>query len=76
MAAAGVQHRETTGTENKTYNLVSVLYHALKGAVITQQYKEDAEREGDRELAQFFQRDIEQKRSLAEEVKRLLKSRI
>ena len=41
-----------TGTNNSTYNLVSVLYHALQGADLYEQYASDAS--GDQDLAGFF----------------------
>ena len=50
---------ETTGTRDEHYNPISGLYHALQGAETSTRYIEDAERAGDRELAQFF-RDVQQ----------------
>jgi hypothetical protein len=41
---------ESTGTPDEHYNLVSVLYHALQGAEIYEEYVEDAEAAGDDEL--------------------------
>ena len=43
-----------TGTTDVTYNLVSVLYHALQGAEAYDQYISDAEQKNDKDLAQFF----------------------
>ena len=43
-----------TGTSNETYNLVSILYHALEGATTYEKYIQDAQNAGDDELAQFF----------------------
>jgi hypothetical protein len=40
---------DTTGTKDATYNLVSVLYHALQGADLYEQYASDAG--GDQDLA-------------------------
>jgi hypothetical protein len=45
---------QATGTPDATYNLVSVLYHALQGAETYRQYIQDAEQAGDPELVQFF----------------------
>lgn len=45
---------QVTGTRDETYDLVSVLYHALQGAQTAMQYVQDAEREGDPELVRFF----------------------
>ncbi len=40
---------ETTGTRDTTYNLISVVYHALQGAETYRLYEQDAENAGDRE---------------------------
>jgi hypothetical protein len=48
-----------TGADDKQYDLVSVLYHALEGGATYQKYIQDAEQEGDQDLAQFF-RDVQQ----------------
>jgi hypothetical protein len=54
MSAGG-----STGTPDVTYDLVSVMYHALQGAETYDQYIQDAEQTGDAEVAQFF-REIKQ----------------
>ena len=43
---------DNTGTNNTTYNLVSVLYHALQGADLYEKYASDAG--SDKDLASFF----------------------
>ena len=62
-----------TGTDDKMYNLVSVLYHALEGASTYQQYAGDAS--GDSELADFF-REAQQQQQLAERAKEVLKQQL
>ncbi len=62
----------TTGISDSRYNLVSVLYHALEGGSTYDKYVEDAERDGDQELADFF-REVQQQD--AERAKSLLDSR-
>ena len=65
---------DNTGTNNSTYNLVSVLYHALQGADLYEQYASDAG--GDQDLAGFF-RDIQQQEmQRAERAKQLLATRL
>jgi rubrerythrin len=71
-----MQGEQTTGTPNTTYNLVSVLYHALEGATTYDQYAQDAEREGDQELARYFRETVQQANRSAEQAKQLLKSRL
>ncbi len=43
-----------TGTRDITYDLISTAYHLLQGAETVTTYIEDAEQEGNQELAQFF----------------------
>ncbi len=77
---AGFQQAETrrvsTNTSDKHYDLVSVLYHALEGAQTYAQYAEDAGREGDQELAQFFVQAQQSQTSCAEKAKQLLGRRL
>ncbi len=63
-----------TGTDDKMYNLVSVLYHALEGASTYQQYAGDAS--GDSELADFFREAQQQQQQLAERAKEVLKQQL
>jgi rubrerythrin len=67
---------QATGTRDKDYNLISILYHALQGAETYNQYIADAEQEGDKELAQFFRDVQEQEKQRAEQAKKLLAQRI
>jgi rubrerythrin len=61
-----------TGTQAVAFHLVSILRHALQGAEIYDQYIEDAEQQGDQELAQFFREVKDQNRQRAERAKQLL----
>src|SRR4051812_36014849 len=65
-----------TGTQNETYNLISILYHALEGAQTQAQYISDAEETGDEELVQFFRETQDQQRRCAERAKELLRARL
>lgn len=62
-----------TGASDPVYDLVSVLYHALQGAETTMMYSDDADLEGDDELAQFFQEVQAQDRARARRAKALLR---
>lgn len=65
-----------TGASNVTFDLVSLLYHTLKGAEVYPQYLQDAEEATDQELAQFL-RDCQQQDKLrAERSKALLRHRL
>lgn len=69
-----MQGGSQTGTRDETYNLVSVLYHALQGAENCQTYSQDAG--GDQELRSFFDEALNQQRQLADRAKRLLQQRL
>lgn len=65
------QAEEATKTPDPIYDLVSVLYHALEGGQVYDQYIRDAERESDDELAEFFrdvQREDQQRSQRAQEL--------
>lgn len=65
-----------TGTRDETYDLISVLYHALQGAETCAKYLEDARNEGDQEAVQFFEEAISTQRRIAERGKALLAQRM
>jgi len=59
-----------------TYDLISVIYHALQGAETCEQYLSDAEQKGDQELARFLREVCEQNREVAHRAMRLLGNRL
>jgi hypothetical protein len=63
---------QQTGTRDENYNLISVLYHLLKGASTVDQYIRDAEEAGEQELVQFFKDWQDEQRNFAERAKNLL----
>ncbi len=65
-----------TGVSDPTYNLISILYHALQGAELYERYARDAEQAGDREAAQFCREMQREERQRADHAKRLLASRL
>jgi hypothetical protein len=71
----GGSGERATGTPNTIYNLSSVLFHALQGGASYDRYVEDAEREGDEELTEFFRRVREEDRDRAAEARLLLVER-
>jgi len=66
----------TTGTRDDTYNLVSVIYHALQGAETYALYRQDAEEAKDEELTQFLQEVQQEESRRAERAKQLLSRRL
>ena len=71
----GGSSERATGTPNTIYDLSSVLFHALEGGASYDTYIEDAEREGDQELAAFFRRVRDEDSMRADEAQRLLAER-
>jgi hypothetical protein len=63
-----------TGTSNPTYNLVSVLYHALQGAELYAKYASDAG--SDQDLASFFREVQQQEQQRADRARQLLATRL
>lgn len=61
---------------NKDYDLISVIYHASQGYETCTRYAEDAKREGDQDVARYFQEVCEQNQKLVEKGKNLLKQRL
>lgn len=65
-----------TSTPDPVYDLISLAYHALQGAETYEQYAQDAQQQGDQELADYFQRTQQLCQQSADEAQRLLASRI
>jgi len=65
-----------TGTPDKDYNLIWYVEACLSNALRLETYIQDAERDGDSELADFFRRAQGESRKGAEQGKALLKSRL
>lgn len=65
-----------TGTRDATYDVASVLYHALQGAETCDKYVQDAEKEGDAELARFLREVQQQQRQTADRAKQMLAKRL
>src|SRR5215208_6059458 len=73
--AGGGSGERATGTPNTIYDLSSVLFHALEGGASYDTCIEDAEREGDEELTEFFRRVREEDRDRASEAWMLIAAR-
>ncbi len=67
---------EITGTKDKDYNIVWFVEQCLSNALRLETYVEDAEREGDKELVEFFRRAQHESRKGAEQGKQLLARRL
>ncbi len=62
--------------QDKDYNLVSALYHALQGVETTRTYMADADKAGDADSLKFLQDAQEKYRGIAENAKQLLGKRL
>jgi hypothetical protein len=67
---------DVTGTKDKDYNILWFTQACLDNALRLETYVQDAERDGDTELAEFFRRAQGESRKGAEQGKRLLASRL
>lgn len=65
-----------TGTADKDYNIIWFTEACLSNALRMATYIEDADRAGDRELADFFRRAQAESRKGAEKGKALLAARL
>jgi hypothetical protein len=67
---------EITGTKDKNYNIIWFTEQCLSNVLRLETYAQDAERDGDNELAEFFRRAQGASRKGGEEGKALLKARL
>ena len=71
-----VEAGRMTGTKDKDYDLIWYVYACLKNALRLETYIQDAERDGDKELAEFFRKAQADSRKGAEMGKSMLRSRM
>jgi hypothetical protein len=67
---------QVTGTADKDYNLIWFTEACLSNALRLETYIQDAERDGDDELAEFFRRAQAESRKGAEQAKQMLGRRL
>ena len=67
---------DITGTKDKDYNIIWFTEVCLSNVLRLEQYVKDAEREKDKELAEFFRKAQSESRKGAEQGKQLLKARL
>jgi hypothetical protein len=71
-----VEGGHVTGTQDKDYNIIWFVEQCLSNALRLETYVDDAERAGDRELADFFRRAQHESRKGADQGKQLLRTRL
>jgi hypothetical protein len=74
--AASQETGQVTGTADKDYNVIWFTEQCLSNVLRLETYINDAEREGDSDLADFFRRAQETSRKGAEQGKDLLRNRL
>jgi len=55
-----------------TYDVISVMYHALQACETYEQYARDAEQQGNRDVAQFFRDVLQQNQQCAQRGQQIL----
>ena len=73
---AGQETGQATGTKDKDYNLIWFTEQCLSNALRLEAYVQDAERDGDSELAEFFRRAQAESRKGGEQGKAKLAKRL
>jgi hypothetical protein len=73
---SGEETGDVTGTRDKDYNLIQFVEASLSNALRMETYIQDAERDGDTELAEFFRRAQTESRKGGKEGKALLAARL
>jgi hypothetical protein len=68
--------KEQTGASDATYDLVSALYHATKAANFAMTAQQDAQEQGDAEVAAFYEHLQAVQKDLAERARALLAERL
>jgi hypothetical protein len=77
MADTGTQETgSVTGTKDKDYNVIWFVEQCLQNVLRLETYIQDAERDGDSDLADFFRRAQGESRKGAEQGKELLRQRL
>jgi hypothetical protein len=67
---------QVTGTKDKNYNIIWFTEASLSNALRLETYIQDAERDGDQELAEFFRKAQADSRKGGEQGKQLLAARL
>ncbi len=75
MSASSSEGGQSTGTKDKDYNLIWFTEQCLSNALRLEQYIQDAERDRDSDLADFFRRAQGESRKGGEQGKEQLRKR-
>jgi hypothetical protein len=76
MATSQTETGQVTGTKDKDYNIIWFTEQCLSNVLRLEGYAQDAERDGDNDLADFFRRAQGESRKGAEQGKEMLRKRL
>jgi hypothetical protein len=76
MTTSQTETGQVTGTKDKDYNIIWFTEQCLSNVLRLETYAQDAERDGDNELADFFRRAQGESRKGAEQGKAMLRKRL
>ena len=76
MEATSQETGQVTGTKDKDYNIIWFTEQCLSNVLRLESYAQDAERDGDSDLAEFFRRAQNESRKGAEQGKEMLRKRL
>jgi hypothetical protein len=76
VSVTSAETGHVTGTKDKDYNLIWFVEACLSNTLRLDTYIQDAEREGDQELAKFFRKAQGESRKGAEQGKEMLRNRM
>jgi hypothetical protein len=76
MATGQTETGQITGTKDKDYDIIWFTEQCLSNVLRLETYAQDAERDGDSELADFFRRAQDASRKGAEQGKDMLRKRL
>jgi hypothetical protein len=76
MATSQTETGQITGTKDKDYDIIWFTEQCLSNVLRLETYAQDAERDGDSELADFFRRAQDASRKGAEHGKDMLRTRL
>jgi len=76
MSTEATEAGKVTGTKDKDYNLIWFTEQCLSNALRLETYIQDADRDGDSEVADLFRRAQEASRKGGEQGKALLSGRL
>jgi hypothetical protein len=76
MMSSNEETSQVTGTKDKLYNLIWFTEQSLSNALRLETYIEDAERDGDDEVAELFRKAQAESRKGGEQGKSLLQARL